>query len=30
MKEVILCTTDIIILDMAMDTAMVVAGYGQY
>ena len=32
MKEVIICTTDMVIpdMDMAMATAMVVAGYGQY
>ena len=30
MKEVIICTTDMVIPDMAMATAMVVAGYGQY
>ena len=29
MKEVIICTTDMVIPDMAMATAMVV-GYGQY
>ena len=33
MKEVIICTTDMVIPDMAMDMAMATAmavGYGQY